>query len=165
MKITPLDIKQQRFKQVRKGADRDEVRDFLHLVAEEVEDVVRENMYLEDELGKRTHQLQLLKDRENALKETMLTAQKVTEDMKSTVKKESELVLAEAQLEADKIINQAHDRIAELRAEINDLKKERTTMESDLRHVLNTHTRLLDIAKDVEEEAAASDNTVQFMRR
>ena len=96
MKITPLDIRKQRFRKSWRGVDAGEVRDFLHMVAEELEEIVRESMFLEEELGKRTQQLQTYTDRENTLKETMLTAQKVTEEMKETMKKEAQLVVAEA---------------------------------------------------------------------
>ena len=165
MKITPLDIRQQRFSQQWRGYVPAEVHDFLQLVADDVEQVVRENMFLEDELGKKSSQLQIYRERENTLKDTMLTAQKVTEEMRAVSKKEAELLLSEAAMEAEKIVAQAHERVVQLRQEIHELKQERLQSESELRHLLTTHLRLLDLAAEVEADAATGDDTLEFLRR
>ena len=165
MKITPLDIRQQRFTQKWRGVDPDEVKDFLHMVAEEVEEVVRESMFLEEELGKKTQQLQAFRDREDIIKGAMLTAQKVTEDMKETVKREGEVILSEARLQSEKIVAQAHERIAELRREIHELKQQRLEAGSELRHILTTHLRRLDLAEAADAEVADGDDTLKYLRR
>jgi cell division initiation protein len=81
-------------------------------VASEFEDLIRENGKLKEKLARLTNQFEELRQREQTLKETMMTAQKVTEDMKTAARKEAELILSEAELKAEQMIEGAHRKLA-----------------------------------------------------
>jgi len=158
MKLTPLDILQRRFAKRWRGLDPGEVKDFLEVVSSELEEVIRENRFLEEEL-KKTHQnLAAYRAREDTLKETMITAQKVTKDMKENVKREAEIIIGEAHLEAERIVGQARIRASELAEEASSLRRQRIQFESELKGVIETHLKMLDACRDREDLGARETN-------
>ena len=165
MAITPLEIQQQRFRtRFGGGLDKIEVDAFLNAVASEVERLVRENNELKDEQRTLRRLLDEHRAREESLKETMITAQKVTEEIKKAADKEADIIIGRAELEADKIQEQAATRRTELIAEVSELKRQRAQFLAQLRGLLNTHGKLLDVA---EEDVGATrvDENLALMRK
>jgi len=73
MKITPLDVGNHRFPRRWRGYDPGEVDIFLEMVGQEMEEIIQENRYLTEELKKKSAQLSEFKEKEQVLKETMIT--------------------------------------------------------------------------------------------
>lgn len=163
MRITPLDIQQKQYRRVWRGLDPDEVHQFLELVRTEFEDLVKDNNALKDELRRRMQEIEDYREREKTLKDTMMTAQRISEDIKVNAKKDAELVLSEAQLQADKIIQSAHARLVSVVEEINELKRQRISYESGLKHLLDSHQKLLDLTSDANQEQSRRDEKVQIL--
>ncbi len=84
MKITPLDIQQQQFRVHRLwgGFDIEEVDNFLDLVAHEVEELIKENNLLREEDQRRLARIQELEGEREKIRETLLSVQQITEEMK-----------------------------------------------------------------------------------
>jgi cell division initiation protein len=160
MKLTPLDLQQQVFRKRFQGYDTRQVEEFMDLVRSEWETLIRENQDLQAEvsrLDKRIHEYQ---EKERTLQETLMTAQRLCDDLKQSAKKESEIVIGQAELQADKIIHQAHGRLTEIIDEINELKRQRAEFEGRLRGILEGHTRLLELHQDARESAQLEDVSV-----
>ena len=88
MRITPLEIQQKQFKHIfLRGLDPEDVQLFLEIVRTEFEELVKENNSLKDELRRRLGEIEEYRDRETTLKETMMTAQRISEDIKVNAKK------------------------------------------------------------------------------
>jgi len=151
MNLTPLDILQRRFSKRWRGLDPAEVKDFIEVVAAQLEEVIRENRFLEEELKKVNNSLAAYREREDTLKETMITAQKVTRDMKENVKKEAEIIIGEARVEAEMIVNDARTRASELAEEVRALERQRLRLESEIRGVIETHLKILDAGSERRE--------------
>lgn len=122
MKITPIDIQEQKFKVSFRGYDREEVDTFLDMVAKEMEDLLRENSFLKEEMEKLNRENEYLKDMEESLKKTLVAAQKMAEDYKENAKKEAENIIIEARNRAEKIIDSAELRVSELNTELANTK-------------------------------------------
>src|SRR5438477_147114 len=136
--LTPLEIQKQVFSRALKGYNPDEVRGYLSLVAEEIERFVkdidrlsRENAMLREELDDHSQ-------RERILKDTLLSAQKVSEDVKSNARKEAELIVKDAELLAERVVGQAMSRLADIERTIQDLKLERAGARYKLQATLDT---------------------------
>jgi cell division initiation protein len=139
------------------------VRGYLSLVAEEIERLVkdvdrlsRENAMLRDELDDHSQ-------RERILKDTLLSAQKVSEDVKSNARKEAELIVKDAELLSERVIAQAMQRVSEIERTIQDLKVERAAVRVRLQGTLDTVQHL--IALDAEQEATEQPITSVFRKR
>lgn len=165
MRITPLDIQQKQFKKVMRGYDPEDVQAFLELIRTEFEELVKENNVLKDELRRRRSEIHEYKEREKTLKSTMITAQKIAEDIKANAKKDAELVVAEAQVQADRIVNNAHSRMVKIIDEISELKRQRTQYEANLRNLIETHRKLLDVTVENAEVTQKEAEKVEFLPR
>ncbi len=144
MKITPLDIQQQQFKgKMFGGLDSEDVDAFLQMVAGEMEDLIRENTELKEQTRRAAADMEDMKLKESSLRETMLAAQKITEEMKANSQKEANLLISEAELQAEKILADADKKLAELKCEIQDLRREKLQFETALKSLLDTHYKLI----------------------
>ncbi len=153
MKLTPIDIQQQKFRRSMRGYERDEVDAFLELVAEQVSELARENSELRAEQRRTQRQLEEHQGRESTLKEAMLTAQRSIDEIRQQAQKEAELTLTEADLRAEKLLFDAHKRVSGVIDDIHDLKRQRTRLGEELRGVLRTHDALLESIDGVEATA------------
>jgi len=151
MRITPLDVRGHRFALRMRGYDKEEVQSFLNFVSEEFEKVVNEVSRLREETAQLKATLGDLTERERILKETLFTAQKLSEDMKEEAKKEGRLVLREAELRGQKVVEQAQKKVSSLEDSIRGLKMERDSFERKLRVLLEQHLKLLDMHREEEE--------------
>ena len=161
--LTPLEIQKQTFSRVLKGYNADEVRGYLHLIAEEMERLIRdvdrlsrENAMLREELDEHTQ-------RERILKDTLLSAQKVSEDVKANARKEAELIVKDAELLAERVVAQAMTRMSDIERAIQDLKLQRAAARSKLRMTLENVQQMLDL--DAEEESTEQPITALFKKR
>jgi cell division initiation protein len=163
--LTPLDIQQQRFRsRFGGGVDKNEVDAFLNLVAGELEKLLRENNELREEQRASRRLLDEYKGREEALKETMVTAQKVTEELKRSAQKESEIIVGRAELEADRILERAQQRLTELLGDISELKRQRAQLLSQLKATIDQHRALVAVAEE-EGSHGLEDNLAVLRRR
>lgn len=153
MRITPLDIGNHAFPTRFSGYDREEVDAFLGMIAEDYEAVVREAEALREEVVKLKARVEGLAANEAILQETLVTAQTLSEDLKNTAAKESELMIAEAEIRAEKILDAAHRRAARLAEDIREMKALRTRLAAAVRAAIEAHLGLLDgLAQDLPEE-------------
>lgn len=118
MKITPMDIQEQQFKTVFRGYERNEVDAFLDTVSKDMEDLIRENSYVKEELDRLNAEIERLKEMEDTLKDTVIAAQKMSEDFKENARREAENIVEAARVQAEKIVLTAENRVSQLSAEL-----------------------------------------------
>lgn len=155
VKLTPLDIQQQQFRTAFWGFDKQEVDAFLDVLANDVESMIRENNALKEELKRKEGEIQDHRERERTLKETMITATRITEDIKTNARKESEIVIAQAESQAEQIIQNAHTRLVRIMEDIDELKRQKAQFEAGLRSTIASHTKLLDAMTEREGPVGA----------
>jgi len=160
MKISPMDIQRQNFAVRFRGFDPDEVRTYLGLVAEEVAAIQRERDSLEHQAQTLTGLIEEHRERETILKNTLLTAQRLSEEIKETARKQAEAVVKEAEIQADRLVELAQERAHEVERGILELRSHRTGLRTDIRALLTRLTHLLDL----QEEAELEDN-LRFLKR
>ncbi|MBW1810150.1 MAG: DivIVA domain-containing protein [Deltaproteobacteria bacterium] len=166
MKITPIDIRQQQFGKTFRGLDPREVDSFLNLISDELESVLRENNQLKEDIARTGRIVDEYRDRERALKETMITAQKITDDIKESARKEAEVILSQAELQAEKIIHAANDRLVKIIEDINEIKRQREQMHVNLAGLVKSHRRLLhEVDEDKMESVFVSVEELKQRRR
>jgi cell division initiation protein len=160
MKISPMDIQRQTFARKFRGIDREEVRTYLALVAEEVAALQREHDALDQKVQSLQYVVDEAREREVILKNTLLTAQKVSEEIKENARRQAESQVKEAELQADRLIELAQSRAHEVERGILDLRGHRTMLRTDIRSFITRLTHLLDL----QEEAEVEDN-LRFLKR
>lgn len=164
MKITPLDIQQQQFKVRFRGFDIREVDTFLEKVADSVAIVQGENKDLREELSRIKVDIQGYKEREETFKRAMLNSQKVLEQMKDNARKSAEIIIADAEVKAEKILNRSHARLSQLHEDIAELKRQRIQIEVQIRSILEAHSKLLEVSKEGIEGVDQEDSKIQLIK-
>jgi cell division initiation protein len=165
MKVTPLDIQQQQFKTRFRGFDIREVDAFLEQMAETVESLQKENQSLGDEVRRLELEIQGYRKREETFKRALLNSQKVLDQMKNNARRSAELLIAEAEVKAEKILNKAHNRLAQLHEDITELKRQRTQIEVQISSIIEAHSRLLEIGKEGMKESDEEDAKVKLLKK
>ncbi len=145
MKLTPLDIRKQEFKRSMRGFDPEEVEAFLMMVADELELLIREKNQLTDEIVKLRTQLRDYQQVEHTLRETLMKATATVEESRMNSAREAELLIHEAELKAEKIVEQAREELQTLRSEISLLKAQKESFSRRLRHLLESQIELLEV--------------------
>jgi len=152
MRITPLDIQQKQFPMKFRGFDVEEVYAFLEVVSEEMEDLLRENASLKENAYRLENQIKEYKDMETTLRETLMTAQQMVEDYKTNARKEAELLVKEADLNADTILKEAQGKVIKIHEDIVDLKGIRRHFKEEIRRLIESHLKMLEFDKEREGE-------------
>jgi cell division initiation protein len=149
VKITPLDIQQQQFKEkLFRGLNPDDVDSFLQAVAQEMESLIRENTLLRDQTLKMAAESEVLTQREKDLRDTLLAAQKITEEMKINAQKEADLIVAEAEVRAERILADAENKLVELKNDIQELRRQKIQFEASFRSLLESHNKMLSVYEE-----------------
>lgn len=144
MRITPLDIQQKQFPMKFRGFDVEEVYAFLEVIREEMEELLRENATLKENVHRAEANIKGYKEMETTLRETLLTAQQMVEEYKTNSRKESELIIKEAELKADTIIKEAQEKVIKIHEDIVDLKGIRRHFKEELKRLIESHARMLE---------------------
>lgn len=164
MKLTPLEIKQKKFRNAFRGWHIAEVEEFLQLVSEEMEELVRDSNELKAKMQGLEEQLDIFRSREKTLKETLVIAQKMASDVKVLAEREARSVLSGAELEGERLIQEAVGRRETLVREIHDLKRQRVQFESTLRNSVEIHLKMLDALHD-QEYPRPADEKLTFLKQ
>jgi cell division initiation protein len=155
-----MDLQRQTFAPRWRGYDTAEVRTYLNIVAEEIAALQRERDGLEQEVQSLRALVDEHRQRETILKNTLLTAQRLSEEMKEAARKQSESVVKEAEIQADRLLELAQSRAQEVERGILDLRGMRSSLRTDVRALITRLTHILDL----QEEAEVEDN-LRFLKR
>ena len=166
MLLSPLEIQQTQFKiRFFRGLDAKEVESFLHKVAEQMSVLLKDIDELKRELGVRERQLSEHREREQTLRNTLVSAQETVEQMKINAEKEAKLLVSEAEVKAERILNNAHHRLAQIHEDIAELKRQRTQFELKVRATIETYQKMLDMQKEEEAEADDLESKLKFFKK
>ncbi len=150
MRITPLDIQQKQFPMKFRGFDVEEVYAFLEVIREEMEDLLRENATLKENVYRLENQIKEFKDMETTLRETLMTAQQMVEDYKTNARKEAELLVKEAEIKADTMLKESQEKVIKIHEDIVDLKGIRRHFKEELKRLIESHLKMIEFDKERE---------------
>ncbi len=151
MRITPLDIQQKQFQVKFRGFAIDEVDSFLEIIREELEEVLRENANLKEQVHRFENQLNGYRDIETTMRDTLMAAQQMVEEYRTNAKKEAELLIKEAELKADSIIKEAQEKVVKIHEDIMDLKGIRRHFKEEIKRLIESHVRMLEFDEEREQ--------------
>jgi cell division initiation protein len=144
MRLSPADIRQQQFSErMLRGFDRDEVDRFLDQIAEDYESVIKENALLKEQLAAFEERSRSTAELEKNLRDTLVTTQKLTDEMKASAKREAELLLREAELAGEKMVEDARAEEARIQSDVKQLKRMRRQLIEDLKGTISQYQRIV----------------------
>lgn len=156
MRITPLDMRNHRFPRRMGGYDHREVDGFLQVAAEDYEAALRRVEQQAARIRELEQRIEDLAANEKIVQNTLATAQKLSEDLKRTAVKEAEVIVGEAELRGEKVLEAAHRRAAKLADDIREMKLVKTRLSAAVRAAIETHLGLLEtLSADPQEDPTA----------
>ncbi len=157
-RLTPLDVRTQEFVGALRGYERGQVDHFKLQVAEELERLTRDRMQAEERLRSAQEQLKAFRERERAMNDALVAAQQLREDSRQQAEREAELILKEAQAEANRIVAQARQDEVSVRARADSASRQFTAYVAGFRSLLQRQLAELDVleghARAIIEEQA-----------
>ncbi|HSL21528.1 MAG TPA: DivIVA domain-containing protein [Vicinamibacterales bacterium] len=148
MRVSPLDVRQQRFKKVMRGYDRAEVIAFLTEAADDYEQALLENDRLREDVKRLEALLAEHREREANLRNTLLTAQRLADEIKQTAHNEAKLIVREAEGRADLLLQKAQARLEDVERDISELRLRRRNVEGSLEASIQALYSALEFIRD-----------------
>ena len=158
--ITPLDMRQARFSNALRGFDKADVTTFLQEAAEGFDHAMRENERLRMEIVRLETSLNQYRDLEGSLKSTLMSAQKVADDMRENAQQEAARLVREAEGRVDLMMQKAHARTEDIEREIDGLRIKRREAETNLEATIAALHNTLDFIRE-QDRREREDRVVQ----
>ena len=152
MKVTPLDLRQAKLRVALRGYDRTEVDALLSEVADDYEQALRETDRLHQELSRLEAVVTEHREHERNLRNTLLTAQRLADEIREHAEQESRRLVSEAESRADLVFQQAQNRAEEVQREIDSLKLKRREVETSLQAIIATVRNSLEFVREQEQK-------------
>jgi cell division initiation protein len=141
--LTPIDITQREFKRRFRGLDPVEVKTFLDGVAEELQRVLKENASQEERIRTLEIRMETYQQREKEVNEALFAVQRMADEVKDKSRKEGDLILKDAEVKAQKLLQHAHLMLGQMQGKIADLKRQKALFEGRIRAAIKLHQDLL----------------------
>jgi cell division initiation protein len=151
LSVTPLDVRQAKFATVMRGFDRQEVTTFLAEVAEGYDQALRDNERLRQEVARLEGSLSQFRDLEGSLKNTLLSAQKLADDLRENAGQEAARIVRDAEGRAEMAVQKAHARLEDVQREIDGLKMKRREAETGIEATISALTHTLAFMREHEQ--------------
>ncbi|GBF11960.1 DivIVA domain-containing protein [Tepidibacillus infernus] len=160
MPLTPLDIHNKEFSKAFRGYNEDEVNEFLDQVIKDYEALIRQNKDLEEKIIQLNERLSHFSNIEESLSKSIIVAQETAEEVKANAKKEAQLIVKEAEKNADRIINESLMKSRTISLEIEELKKRAAIYRTRFRTLLEAQLEMLESQSWEELERTEEEDRV-----
>ena len=145
--LTALDVRRYDFGRSLRGYDPDRVEQFRTQVAEELERLSRLTQELEAKAKSFHEQLRAFRERDKALNEALVSAQQLRSEIREQAERESQLLLREAQVEADRNMEFARGELSRMEDQIGALDRMRRTYLAQMRTMVERQLAELSAAE------------------
>ena len=151
MKVSPLDLRQLRFKSRLRGFDRAEVMALMAEVADDYEHALHEVDRLRQEISKMEALLSQHREHERSLRDTMVTAQRVSDDIRINAEEQARQIVREAEGRSDLLLQKAQARLEEVQREIDGMRMKRREVENTLEASITSLRSTLEFVREKEQ--------------
>ncbi|HZR22017.1 MAG TPA: DivIVA domain-containing protein [Vicinamibacterales bacterium] len=162
MNVSPLDLRQQKFRSSLRGFDKVEVTSFLAAVADDYEQALRETDRLRQDITRLEALISEHREHEKNLKSTLMTAQKLADDIKANAQEEAKRVIRDAEGRSELLLQKTQARLEDIQREIDGLRLKRKDVETTIESTITTLKNTLEYVR--EQESRDRDEKVLLHR-
>lgn len=148
--LSPIDLRQAKFPTAMRGFSRPEVTTLLEEAARAFEQTLRENERQRQEISRLEGSLGQFRDLENSLKNTLMSAQKLADDLKENATQEAARIIRDAESRADLILQKTQARAEDIEREIDGLRMKRREAEASIESTIAALHNTLDFVREQE---------------
>ncbi|BFR48805.1 DivIVA domain-containing protein [Nitratidesulfovibrio sp. HK-II] len=158
MSVSRIDLLNHSFSKSLRGYATEEVDRLMQEAADTIGRLSEEKAALAGQVAQLEARLAEFRERESTLRDTLMTTQRVTADLKASAQREAQLIIDAAHSKAENLINQGQLRLARIQEDIAEARKVKAQFEMKVRAVVEQHLRMLDMSREDDEalEAAAA---------
>ncbi|MGO9021816.1 MAG: DivIVA domain-containing protein [Syntrophobacteraceae bacterium] len=138
------DLEGKKFRKRLMGLDPGDVEAFLLDVSEELRQLREENENLKKDLQTLESEIKEHRDREKTIRAVLISAQKNAEHTKANAEREAKLVISQAEVKAEAILNDAGNRLIRMEQEISEMRRNRIQFGARMRSLLDAFRQMLD---------------------
>lgn len=143
MKTNPADIRTHSFNKALRGFDVDEVEVFLEKLADELDELQKENFRLNEEVEKMSERVNEYRKIEKNLQDALIAAQESSNRAADSARKQANLIIKESELKARQIVEKAKEEAGNIRTSVYRLREERDIIIAKLKSIVETQEKLL----------------------
>lgn len=159
--LTPLDVRKKKgdFRRTVRGYDPELVDDFLDMVAERLEELVKQNVALTERAEHLQEQVASYRQREKALNDALVTAQQLRSEAQAQADREAEMIRRDAERQAERIVEEGERSLRDLAREIETLQSRKRQFVRAFRTLLDRYLSDLELEEtrlETEQEISAS---------
>ena len=151
MKVSPLDLRQVKFRTTFRGFDRAEVLALIAEVTDDYENALREVDRLRQEVSKMEALLNQHREHERDLRDTLMTAQRVSDDIRANADAQARQIVREAEGRSDLLLQKTQARLEDVQREIDGMKMKRREVETTLESTIASLRNTLDFVREQEQ--------------
>ncbi|WP_285906140.1 DivIVA domain-containing protein [Pseudodesulfovibrio pelocollis] len=165
MTISKVDLLNKQFSRSLIGYSRMEVDQFLLELADVLGESAEAHKNLRRKLKQMEQALKEYRQRDETLRDTLMSTQKMVDDLKVAATREAQLVLDEARAKADATVQRGHNRLAQIHEEIEDLKRRRTQFEVQLKGLLKSHLEMLEMSDPDRDKVEELESKLTYLKK
>ena len=151
MKVSPLDLRQVKFRSAFRGFDKAEVLALIAEVTDDYEHALREVDRLRQEVSKMEALLNQHREHERDLRDTLMTAQRVSDDIRANADAQARQIVREAEGRSDLLLQKTQARLEDVQREIDGMKMKRREVETTLESTIASLRNTLDFVREQEQ--------------
>lgn len=142
---TPIDLENINFKKTAFGYDKDEVMEFVENIYKDFDKLYKENLTLKDKNNMLSDAIREYKSMEDALRDTVVTAHSISDEIKKNAHKEAENIVKEASVQKDEMLSKANQELEVVHGQIATLKQEFNIYKSKIRSLIQSQIEILEL--------------------
>ena len=142
--LTPLEIENKTFsKQVVNGYSTNEVHEFMTSLLKDYEQLYKENIEYKDKIAMLNQGIQHYKSIEETLQNALIVAQGTAETVKQNAKAEADNILKQAEIHANKSVDEIKKQIMEKEIQYGETKKQFDVYKAKMEALLISQLEIL----------------------
>lgn len=166
MRVSKIDLLNKVFSRRMFGYSRIEVDQFMLELAEVLGNAADNQKAMRKKIKHLESSIKEYRQRDETLRDTLMSTQKMVDDLKVAASKEAQLIMDEARAKADSAIQKGHNRLAQVHEEIEALKRQRTQFEVQLKGLLKAHMEMIDMSNGPEKEKTEEmESKLAFLKK
>lgn len=142
---TPIELENITFKKAAFGFDRDEVMEFVEAIYHDYDKLYKENLTLKDKNNMLSDAIREYKSMEDALRDTVVTAHSISDEIKKNAHKEAENIVREANVQKDEMLAKANTELEAIKNQMASLKQEFNIYKSKIRSLIQSQIEILEL--------------------
>lgn len=142
--LRPIDIQNKEFEKKVRGYDCDQVDDFLDVVIQDYDMLIKENQSLKNKIALLSETVDRYKQMENTLQKSIDMARQAAEDARRNAENEASAIISKAKLDASYLSRQIDEEHTKRHQEMFTLKNELDQYKSRIRTMCESIINIVD---------------------